>query len=83
MDITDGLSGGPVAVFDGSGDTLIISPASNFMAASNWHEQEGDKNRLVYGIMGGVDEVPVGTVVEFIVYYSSQGVNKVCVHHLS
>ena len=79
MDITGGLAGGPMALFDGGGDTLIISPASNFMAVSNWHQREGDKNRLVYGIMGDVDEVPAGTAADFILYYSSQGVNRVWV----
>nr|KAG5710636.1 hypothetical protein BaRGS_013282 [Batillaria attramentaria] len=72
--ITDGLAGGPIALFDGSGDTLVISPASQFMAASHWHESEA--SRLAYGIMGGVDTVSPNYNMEFIVYYSSQGINK-------
>ncbi|KAK7102304.1 hypothetical protein V1264_020541 [Littorina saxatilis] len=79
LHITDGLDFGPMTLFDGSGDTLIISPASNFMAVSNWYQRQtsdGDTCTLSYGIMGGVDTVPAGFSVDFIVYYSSQGVNQ-------
>ncbi|KAK7089407.1 hypothetical protein V1264_024716 [Littorina saxatilis] len=75
--ITSGLAGGPVALFDGSGDTLVISPANRFMAASNWHSDNSEDGHLLqYGIMGGVTTVPANTVMEFIVYYSSGGINR-------
>ncbi|KAK7102674.1 uncharacterized protein [Littorina saxatilis] len=76
LNITDGLDFGPIALFDGSGDALVISPANNFMSVSNWVIKDGDTNTLSYGIMGGVHTVPVQFGVEFLVYYCSLGVNQ-------
>ena len=36
-----------------------------------------DTRSLYYGLMGGVTSVPADTTVQFIVFYSSAGVNKV------
>ena len=48
------------------------------MAASSWHSHFFEKEDFLYfGIMGGVNTVPAGTVVDFIVYFSSEGVNQV------
>ncbi|KAK7102302.1 hypothetical protein V1264_020540 [Littorina saxatilis] len=76
LNITDGIEFGPITLFDGSGDTLVISSASKFMSVNNWFNKDGDKSTLSYGIMGGVDNVPAGFSVDFIVYYSSQGINQ-------
>lgn len=77
--IQDGIVGGPIALFDGSGDAMVVSPASNFMAVSNWHIRSLFKSTssLAYGIMGGVDTVPPDYTTQYIIYYSSSGVNKV------
>ncbi|ESO98786.1 hypothetical protein LOTGIDRAFT_231168 [Lottia gigantea] len=56
--IPDSLEGsGPVALFDHTGRTIVISQADNFMAASTWRDKTN--NRLYWGIMGGVDQIPV------------------------
>ena len=48
------------------------------MAASSWHSHFCEKEDFLhFGIMGGVHTVPAGTVVDFIVYFSSEGVNQV------
>lgn len=74
--VADGLEGGPIAIFDGNKNALIISPASNFMAASSWHEHFLEGSHLHWGFMGGVESVPAGAAVDFILYYSSEGINK-------
>ncbi|XP_076448120.1 uncharacterized protein LOC143284887 [Babylonia areolata] len=73
-----GLEGGPLVLFDGGGDVVVVSSASHFMAASHWLQPRvkgHSAGQLVYGIMGGVDHVPAGTSVQFVLSYSSQGVN--------
>ncbi|PVD22557.1 hypothetical protein C0Q70_18373 [Pomacea canaliculata] len=72
--IADGVVGGPIALFDGSGATLVISPSSNFMAASNSHSRA--TNSLSYGIMGEVDTVPPGYSLDTILYFGDAGVNR-------
>lgn len=74
--INDGMQGGPLVLFDTLGDTLIISPMSNFMSASMQHKRLAP-NSIHYGIMGGVNSIPKNYTVDFMVYYSDQGVNKV------
>lgn len=69
------MVGGPIALFDGSGATLVISPSSNFMAASNSHSRA--TNILSYGIMGEVDTVPPGYSLDTILYFGDAGVNRV------
>lgn len=73
--IGDGLKGGPLAVFDEQGRTFLLSTFSGFMASSAWHD--ADKGGAVFwGIMGGVDEVPVNYTYSTIIYYA-EGINKV------
>ncbi|XP_064616875.1 uncharacterized protein LOC135480876 [Liolophura sinensis] len=75
VNIEDGLEGGPIAIYDKHGNVVIISPFSQFMAASNWHD--GVLGGSVYwGIMGDVDRVPAGFTMETIVYYGNAGINK-------
>ena len=71
--LTDGMQGGPVVVFDPHGNTLVVSPFSQFMAASMTYVN----NTLSWGIMGEVDSVPNMYSVQTIMYYSSEGINRV------
>lgn len=48
---------------------------SQFMAASN--QISLVRQELSYGIMGLVDSVPSNYNIDFIVYYSNQGINQV------
>lgn len=74
--IEDGVEGGPIAIYDRHGNVVIISPFSQFMAASNWHD--GVIGGSVYwGIMGSIDQVPAGFSMETIVYFGNDGINKV------
>ncbi|KAK3087626.1 hypothetical protein FSP39_008570, partial [Pinctada imbricata] len=70
--IKDGIEGGPIAIFDHEGNTIIISPFSEFMVASQ-RFKPGDS--IGWGIMGGVKEVPKGYQYDTILYYSD-GINK-------
>lgn len=76
--INDGLQGGPIILFSPSGDTLIISQMSQFMATSMQHNKYAG-GYLNYGIMSGVNEIPENFSVDFMVYYSDKGINKVCI----
>ncbi|XP_059175515.1 uncharacterized protein LOC131955424 [Physella acuta] len=70
-----GITGGPLVLFDNSSNAMIISPMSQFMAASN--RLELFLGELQYGIMGLIDTVPKGYDVDFILYYSDRGINQV------
>uniref|UniRef100_K1QR96 Uncharacterized protein n=1 Tax=Magallana gigas TaxID=29159 RepID=K1QR96_MAGGI len=50
--MTDGIKGGPLAVFDSDGNTVLISPSDNFMAISMWHDQSPG-GTVNWGVMGG------------------------------
>ncbi|KAH3797073.1 uncharacterized protein LOC127837128 [Dreissena polymorpha] len=69
--LNDGIEGGPLAIFDKDGNTLVFSPFNSFMAASFLH---ADGN-YYGGVMGGVSEIPAGYNQDFILYYAS-GINK-------
>ncbi|KAK3600159.1 hypothetical protein CHS0354_012282, partial [Potamilus streckersoni] len=72
--IRDGLEGGPLVLFNQNADTLIISPFSQFMASSLWHD--GLYGGSVYwGIMGDVESVPPNFQYDTIVYYAN-GISK-------
>ncbi|XP_059175577.1 uncharacterized protein LOC131955455 [Physella acuta] len=72
--ITTGIEGGPLVLFDNSSNALVVSPMSQFMAASN--QISLVRQELSYGIMGLVDSVPSNYSIDFIVYYSNQGINQ-------
>jgi len=74
--ITNSIEGGPVVLFDlnkkGHGDTVIISPFSQFMATSLNQED----NILQYGVMGSVITIPANYSSSLILFYSPEGINK-------
>ncbi|XP_063423508.1 uncharacterized protein LOC134707561 isoform X1 [Mytilus trossulus] len=72
--IADGMRSGPLALFDETGNTLLIAPFTKFMTTSLWYES-GPSPRLSWGIMGGVHEVPADYTSSTIVITGS-GINK-------
>ncbi|XP_062593083.1 uncharacterized protein LOC134254572 [Saccostrea cucullata] len=68
-----GLAGGPLALFDEEGNTVIISPFSQFMASSITHPDID--NSVGWGVMGGVQMVPPNYQYDTILYYA-KGINK-------
>jgi hypothetical protein len=74
--INDGLSGGPLVLFNTAGDTLILSQMSQFMATSMQHEKFSG-GYLNFGIMSGVDTIPANYSADFLVFYSNKGINRV------
>jgi hypothetical protein len=75
-DIQDGLAGGPLILFQPSGDTLVISQMTQFMSTSMQHERYFG-GYLNFGVMSGVDTIPENFSADFLVYYSQKGINKV------
>jgi len=71
----DGLSAGPLLIFDKSGSVLVISAFNNFMAAS--YEHDTVNSTVSWGIMGKVNSIPKGFQYSTIMYYSDNGINKV------
>ncbi|CAL1533730.1 unnamed protein product [Lymnaea stagnalis] len=71
---TTGMQGGPLVIFDNATNALVISPMSQFMAASD--QLNSSSQVLHYGIMGLVDTVPSNYSVDFIIYYSNEGINQ-------
>ncbi|XP_046561027.1 uncharacterized protein LOC124270048 [Haliotis rubra] len=78
MKITSGIRSGPLAIFDRvkTANTLILSPASTFMAANLWYQTSSTGNNLYWGIMGGVSDITPGFETSTILFYSNQGINK-------
>ncbi|XP_055899050.1 uncharacterized protein LOC106071759 isoform X1 [Biomphalaria glabrata] len=72
--LSTGISGGPLVIFDSASNAMVISPLSQFMAASSQFSQQ--YQQLSYGIMGLVDTVPQNYSIDFIVYYSDKGINQ-------
>lgn len=77
MNINDGIAGGPLILFNpATHDTLVISQMNEFMVTSLKHDKLFG-GTLSYGIMGGINEILADYSVDFIVYYSDKGINKV------
>ncbi|XP_071096650.1 uncharacterized protein [Haliotis cracherodii] len=79
FNIMDGVRGGPLALFDRvkTANTLIVSPASQFMSSSIWRQDASTGGDNVYwGTMGGVENVPVDVENSFILFCGNQGINK-------
>lgn len=74
--INDGMTAGPLVLFTTNGNTLIISQMSQFMDTSMEHNIVTG-GYLNYGIKSGVNQIPANYSVDFIVYFSRQGINKV------
>lgn len=74
------LIGGPLVLFNRNGDTLVISPMSNFMSTSSQlilNKQDGGVSSLNFGVMGSANVITPDYSLDFIVYYGNQGINKV------
>ncbi|KAJ8045291.1 hypothetical protein HOLleu_08272 [Holothuria leucospilota] len=65
--INTGLQGGPLALFSSGGSTVVISPSSQFMAASMTYQNEDQS--INCGIMGKVKEVPQDFTMETVLYF--------------
>lgn len=74
--IADGMRSGPIAVFDETGETLLIASLSNFMSSSMWYES-APSPRMSWGIMGGINNIPQDYGIATIVVHAS-GINQVC-----
>lgn len=66
---------GPISLYDGQGNALVISHLTNFMGASLWYDK-GTKS-VSYGALGKAEAIPRGFDIWTIISYSSSGVNKV------
>lgn len=69
------MGGGPIAIFDEMGNTVIISPLDNFMSSSFWHEDHPG-GRINFGVMGGAKSIPANYRQRFILLASSS-INQV------
>ncbi|CAF1685380.1 unnamed protein product, partial [Adineta ricciae] len=69
------MSGGPLVIFNltenGQGDSIIISPLSQFMSSS----LSLNINIVEYGFLGSIRSIPMNSTNSLIIYYSSQGIN--------
>ncbi|ELU18803.1 hypothetical protein CAPTEDRAFT_226734 [Capitella teleta] len=74
LKLTNGATTGPLSIYDGTGDTLVISHLTNFMAASISYDRNASCVR--YGILGPAQSVPSDFEVWTVVSYSSTGVNE-------
>ena len=70
-----GIESGPIVLFDNNNNVIIMSPFSEFMAASYIYNNL--YNTIDWGVMGDVDVIPPNYQYETIIYYSDQGINKV------
>lgn len=77
--IASGLDSGPLVLFSNStGDTLVLSSFSQFMAASAVYSETKDGGMTVtWGVMGTMTAIPAHFHLWTIASYSNQGINKV------
>ena len=78
--VKGGFEGGPVILFNltqqGNNDTLVLSPFSRFMDTSLAQTNKPSYSSLDYNVIGSMTQIPANSMHSFIVFYSSQGVNK-------
>lgn len=76
--IESGLDSGPLVLFsNSSGDAIVLSSFSQFMAASAVYSETKDGGMAVtWGVMGTVTTIPAHFHLWTIASYSSQGINK-------
>ena len=75
VDLSEGYKMGPLAIFDQSNRTFILSHFTNFMGASYWYDS--GNQTLNVGPLGKAEMIPKGFSLWTIGYYSNQGINKV------
>lgn len=68
--LAGGMGGGPLAIFDKYGNTVVISPLDNYMSSSFWHENNPG-GRVNWGVMGGVKSIPANYKQRFILIAAS------------
>lgn len=76
--IASGLDSGPLVLFSASGDALVVSPFSQFMALSAvYGEAEGEQGQMsaTWGLMGNTKRVPRYFASWVIASYSGEGIN--------
>jgi hypothetical protein len=89
--VGSGIAGtGPLCVFsEDLSHSVVLSPFSNFMAASHYYDNgtiadsplpSGGGATLSLGLMGGIESVPAGYSVEFILVHSDNGPSANMVH---
>ena len=67
-----GKAGGPFVVYDNSmQNSLVVSPFSQFMAASFYEDTSQPQKVIRAGIMGGVMSLPPGYSLDTIVYHGA------------
>ena len=79
--INNGIRGGPLALFNTDGKTVVISPYNHFMAASLWHYNKPG-GQVAWGIMGGVNEIPVNFTYSTLLVFDN-GINQVIAHTIN
>ncbi|CAF1562476.1 unnamed protein product, partial [Didymodactylos carnosus] len=71
--LKEGISGGPLIIFDQQ-NHVLISSFSEFMSTSMSHR--GFRGGSIeFGIMGSIDPIPSNYSNSFIVYYGNKGIN--------
>ena len=71
--IASGLDSGPLVLFDKLGTSLIISPFSQFMAAS----AEYSNSAVSWGLIGSMKKIPEEFRYSTILYYGVKGIRQV------
>ncbi|XP_076450230.1 uncharacterized protein LOC143286522 [Babylonia areolata] len=74
LNLSGGIEGGPLAVFDQNQGVCIIAPFSQFMTSSRAKDEKGCVN---WGVMGGVGAVPKDFLQETMVFCGTSGINEV------
>jgi len=77
--IVSGLDSGPLALFNEDGATVIITPHSEFMAASAFYDLQ--RGQVSWGIIGTMSSIPKGYKYSTIMVSGKNGVRKVIVSY--
>ncbi|XP_071834017.1 uncharacterized protein [Apostichopus japonicus] len=66
-DVQSGLYGGPLAIFDKTGSTIVMSAFNEFMASSVYYDPS--QNAVMQGVMGKVKEIPKGYKLQTVIHF--------------
>ena len=69
-----GNQGGPLALFDEGGSTMVISPLTEFMSTVMQQGGHSNSTAVAAGLGGAVTAVPEGHSIEIIVLVAGVGI---------
>ncbi len=75
MNVASGLDSGPLVLFNGKQDAVVIAPFGEFMASSVQYDLQA--GTATWGVIGNASTIPAGFHTTTIIYHSDSGIRQV------